>query len=142
MLDRTKQTLLPLVKNNVNRIAPNNGYRELTTRVYSDCFSTYRENDFAVMNYILHRVNHSIWFCSGSFHTNTVEGLWSCIKRLSNNFSGLNFKLLADLENKGIQPKDYIDDWLCYCLFMRDIEMKNLNEGEAREYLISMLINN
>ena len=110
--------------------------------MYSDCFSTYGENDFAAMNYILHRVNHSIWSFSGSFHTNTVEGLWSCIKRLSNNFSGLNFKLLTDLENKGIQLKDYIDDWLCYCLFMRDIEMKNLNEGEAREYLISMLINN
>lgn len=68
MSDRRKQTLLPLIKNNVNTILPNNGYRDLTTRVYSDCFSTYREIDFAGMNYILPRVNHSVWFGSGSFH--------------------------------------------------------------------------
>lgn len=65
------------------------------------------------------------------FHTKTVEGLWSYIKRLRSNFSGLS--LNSQLENKDIQSKDYIDDWLCYCLFMKEIERKNLNEYNARD---------
>ena len=139
MNNRTKQNLLPLIKNNVNTIAPIDGNNEYTTRVYSDCFSSYQERDFTEMNFILHRVNHSVWFGRGSFHTNTVEGLWSCIKRLSNNFSGLNFHNLSKLEKEGINSKDYIDDWLCYSLFLREIERKKLNEVESREYLLDIL---
>ena len=112
----------PLIKKNVNTIAPINGNNEFTTRVFSDYFSSYRESDFIGINYILHRVNHSVWFGQGMFHTNTVEGLWSCIKRISNGFSGINFGLLSDLEKEGIDAKSYIDDWLCYCLFMIEIE--------------------
>ena len=47
MSDRRKQTLLPLIKYRVNTIPPINGNKDLTTRVFSDCYSSYRENDFA-----------------------------------------------------------------------------------------------
>jgi len=108
--DRRKETLLPLIKNKVYTNPPQNGYRDLTTQVFSDCFASYRQEDFRDMDFILHRVNHSVWFGAGHFHTNTVEGLWSYIKRITNSFSGLNFKLLTELENEGIEPKDYIND--------------------------------
>ena len=63
-----------------------------------------------------------MWFGRGSFHTNTVEGLWS-----------------SKLEKEGINSKDYIDDWLCYSLFLREIERKKLNEVQSREYLLDIL---
>ena len=138
MNDRTKQNLLPLIKNNVNTIAPIDGNNEYTTRVYSDCFSSYQERDFTEMNFILHIVKHSVWFGRGSFHTNTVEGLWSCIKLLSNIFSGLNFHNLNILEKEGINSNDYINDWLCYSLFLRS-RMKKLNEIESLKYLSGLL---
>ena len=62
--------------------------------IYSDCFSAYREDDFNALGNVLHHVNHSMWFGQGRFHTNTIKGFLSCLKRLSNDFSGLNFKLL------------------------------------------------
>ena len=71
-----------------------------------------------------------------------MKRLWFCIKRLSNNFLGLNFNLLSELENKGIQPKDYIDHWLCYCLIMKEVERKKLNEYEIQDYFFCLLVNN
>ena len=59
---------------------------------------------------------------------NTIEGLWSQIKRLCNNFTGINFTLLDKLKNKGISPKDYLDDRICWALFLRNIELKKLNK--------------
>lgn len=41
---------------------------------YSDCYDNYQVNDFKE-RYILKRVNHSIWFCHGLFHTNNIESL-------------------------------------------------------------------
>ena len=83
--NRNRANLLSLVKENVNTEA-----ESTKTLIYSDCFQSYQVADFAQMNYILKRINHSIWFGYGLIHTNTVEGLWSQIKRLNNNFSGLN----------------------------------------------------
>ena len=57
------------------------------------------------MGFLLKKVNHSIWFGQGLFHTNSIEGLWSSIKRISNHFAGLNIKMLNDLENEGIDPQ-------------------------------------
>lgn len=62
----------------------------------------YTENDFNEIEFLLHRVNHSIWFGQGLLHINIVEGLWSYIKRITNNFSRLTFKILFNLENEGI----------------------------------------
>ena len=52
-------------------------------------FASYQMNDFAQNSYILKRVNHSVWFWYRQFHTNTIEGLWSHVKRLTKNFSQL-----------------------------------------------------
>ena len=97
--DRTKNNLLPLVKNNV---IPNNenSFEDeenmdideeylINTRIYSDFYSSYQINDFLNMGYILKRVNHIVWFGYRNFHINNIEGLWSQIKRLTNNISGL-----------------------------------------------------
>ena len=66
-------------------------------------------------------MNHSVWLGFGLLHTNTVEDLWSCLKRLSNQFSGITFDTLDKLEKDGKNPSDYIDDWIYYFLFLRDI---------------------
>ena len=74
------------------------------------------------MGYVLHRVNHSVWFGQEMFHTNSIEGLWACIKRISNNFPGINFKILEDIEKKEIKEEDYLDGWICFCLLIPEIE--------------------
>ena len=130
MNDRRKEKLLSLIKNNAYTYDIIEDNRDYRTRIYSDCYSVYRQSDFNEMGFLLHRVNHSIWFGQGLFHTNTVEGLWACIKRITNNFSGLTFNTLSNVESEGINAFDYIDDWLCYGLFMRDLNRKNLNEDE------------
>ena len=88
--NRTKESLLPLIKNNIYTIDDIrvNHYESIqdlnencfSTRIFSDCWITYQRIDFKNMGFVLHRVNHSIWFGRGNFHTNTVEGLWSAIK--------------------------------------------------------------
>ena len=47
--DRRKEKLLPIISNNVETIDHNDGDIDLRTRVYSDCFSAYLENDFNAM---------------------------------------------------------------------------------------------
>ena len=139
MDDRRKEKLLPLIRKNVYTYDIIEDNRDYRTRIYSDCYSVYRQDDFNAMGFLLHRVNHSIWFGQDSFHTNTVEGLWACIKRITNNFSGLTFNTLSNVENEGINSSDYIDDWICYGLFIRDLNRKNLNEDESRNYLYEIL---
>ena len=75
--NRTKRNLIKYVKNNVytsNEDDINNDeYSEnelLNTRIYSDCFASYQPGDFQNLGYVLKRVNHSIWFGYGLFHTN------------------------------------------------------------------------
>ena len=134
--NRSREVLLPLVINNVytnNDLAEYNSREEinlysLSTRVYSDCWAAYNEIAFKNEGYILHKVNHSVWFGAGLFHTNNIEGLWSQIKRLCFNFTGINFTLLDKLSNKGIAPKDYLDDWICWGLFLRNTELKKFNK--------------
>ena len=67
-------------------------------------------------------VNHIVWFGQGLFHTNTVEGLWSQIKRLTKNFSGITFSMVEKLESNGVNIKNYFDAWICYALFLRNVE--------------------
>ena len=43
-------------------------------------------NDFRNMGYILKRINHSVWFGIGLFHSNNIESLWGQLKRYTNNF--------------------------------------------------------
>ena len=72
---RTKENLLPLIKNNINTVITEKRKRKrkmkkimVKTRFYSDCFASYQSNDFKEMGYILHKVKHSVWFGQGSFH--------------------------------------------------------------------------
>ena len=76
------------------------------------------------MGFILKKVNHSIWFGYGDFHTNTIEGLWSQIKRLTDNFSGLKFSRINNLFNSDEEKNNYLDGWICYGLLLREIEKK------------------
>ena len=82
----TKENLLPIITKNVYTYEYERDI-DLRTRIYSDCFSSYRENDLKYMGFVLHRANHSVWFGQGLFHPNIIEGIWACLKRLSNNFS-------------------------------------------------------
>ena len=151
MNNRTKENLLPIIKENIytsneneneeneDSDENNNLAISLKTRIYSDCYSVYQTNDFKDMGYILHRVNHSVWFGQGLFHTNSIEGLWSQIKRLSNNFSGLTINQLENMENNGINIKNYLDGWICYALFLRMIEKRKLSKLNTQNYLIDFL---
>ena len=85
MNDRTRDTLLNSVKNNVYTTGPNTD-EDFKTGIYSDCFSSYQASDFSALGFKLNKLNHSVWFGQGLFHTNTVEGLWSQIKRILTTF--------------------------------------------------------
>ena len=141
MENRRKENLLPIICNNV--YTPNfvEGGLDLRTRIYSDCFSVYRENDFDSLGYVLHRVNHSVWFGLVHIRTNTIEGLRSCLERLSNHFSGLNFNLLENLAKKGVNAVDYLNSWICYCLFLRDCERKKSAENQQKQFLFDIIKN-
>ena len=54
------------------------------------CFQVYQVNDFNNLGYILYRVNHNVWWGKGHFHTNSIEGTWSKLKRLTSSFNGVN----------------------------------------------------
>lgn len=92
--NRTKENLLPIIKTNVNTFdAVEDGlenYNSIKTRIYSDSYASYQVNDFRRTKYKLHKVNHSIWFGYGQLHSNNIVELWSQIKRVFNNFSGLS----------------------------------------------------
>ena len=132
--DRTKSNLLKYVKNNVytnNEDDINNDeFSEnelLNTRIYSDCFASYQPADFQNLGYLLKRVNHSIWFGYGLFHTNNVEGLWSQIKRLTKNFSGISISNINQMFDNNKDKNDYLNGWISFGLFLREIEKRKLS---------------
>ena len=116
MSNRTKEKLLPIVRDNVYTNDMND---ETKIRIYLDSFSAHQEEDSQNIGYKLNKVNHSLWFGIGLFHTKTIEGLCGKIKRFSNNFAGLNYLYYLNIEKEGIQSEYYIHDWLCYYLFLQ-----------------------
>ena len=68
------------------------------------------------MGFVLKKVNHSVWFGQGLFHTNSIKGLWSCIKLITNHFAGLNIKMLSNLEKNMIAPQKYMDGYALHFL--------------------------
>ena len=95
--NRTKKNLLTLVEKYVNTIDINEEGDDiedfsLKTRVYSDCFRSYRVSGFNEMGFILKSVNHSICFGAGNLHTNTIESLWHQKKFITNDFSGMSIE--------------------------------------------------
>ena len=120
--NRTSNNLIKIIKDNIStrenlNMDLDEDYLE-NARIYSDCFASYQPNRFRDNGYILKRVNHSVWFGFGNFHTNNIEGLWSQIKRLSNNFSGLNIGKLEELFPSEKEKKNYLDSWICCSLFL------------------------
>ena len=134
--DRTKEKLLLIIWDNVYT---NDEEDESRTRIYSDYFASYQTNDFENMGFKLNKVNRSVWLGAGHFHTNNIEGLWGQIKRILNNFLGLNFTILANVENEGIKSEDYINDWLCYYLFFPDLKRKKFGDFDKFKYLNDIL---
>ncbi len=145
--NRTKENLLPIIKNNIatdeNAINEEEELSEdesVKTRIYSDCFSSYQVNDFKEMGYILNKVNHSVWFGYGLFHTNGIESLWGQLKRYTNNFSGISIENLnSKFNNNENLIKEYLDGWICYALFMREIIRKKLSWNARNNYLCTFL---
>ena len=52
----------------------------------------------------------------------------SQIKKLTNSFSGLNFEIINQLENKGLSRIDYLNDWISLSLYLRFWELKKYNK--------------
>ena len=85
--NHTQDTLLPIIKNNIytffnsinNNEDPDDDYY-YPTRIFSDCFQSYQISEYNNLGFKLHKVNHSVWFDQGHFHTNSIEGTWSRIK--------------------------------------------------------------
>ena len=108
--DRTSNNLMKIIKENID--TNENQDMDLdeenleNTRIYSDCFASYQPNAFRENGYILKRVNHSVWFGYGNFHTNNIEGLWSQIKRLTTNFSGISIESIEKLYNTEDEKKN------------------------------------
>ena len=107
--NRSSDNLLKLIKDNIATHENQNmdleeEYLE-NARIYYDCFASYQPNRFRENGYFLKRVNHSVWFGYGNFHTNNVEGLWSQIKRLSKNFSGISIGSIEKLYHTDIEKK-------------------------------------
>jgi len=107
---------------------------------FSDCFHSYQPNNFKNLGYILNRANHSIWFGAGSLHTNTIESLWSQIKNITQNFSGLVVDLLKKkFNNNEIEITNYIHGWLCFALLFRDFRRLKLNINDKINLLNNYL---
>ena len=106
------------------------------TRIYSDCFASYHPSTFLENDYILKRVNHSVWFGYGNFHKNNVEGLWSQIKRIMNNFSWISINSIEKQYQTDNEKRNYLDSWICYALYFRETEKAKL----SRKGKINLLI--
>ena len=39
-------------------------------------------------------------------------------------FQGINFNVLNKLEDKDLDPKEYLDGWVCTSIFFRNCEIK------------------
>ena len=81
-------------------------------------------------------VNHSVWFEYGNFHTNNVEGLWSQIKRITNNFIRIIINSIEKSYQANNEKRNYLDSWICYALYLRETEKAKL----SRKGKINLLI--
>ena len=152
--NRTKNKLLPIIKNNIYSLneesfmdiegEDNESLPEecsVKTRVFSDSFSSYQISDFNNLGLILKRVYHSVWFGMGTLHTNTIESLWHQIKTITRNFTGLSIELLKKtFNNNDSEITKYLDGWLCLALFIREVRLKKLKWGERIDLLSEYLI--
>jgi len=61
------------------------------------------------------------------------------IKRLTNDFIGVNYSIIETFKNNETNIKNYFDGWICYALFLREIERKHLSNLKAQNYLSDLL---
>ena len=143
--DRTKDHILPFIKKNVYTfpdIIRNNIDEDVenpATRIYTDSFQTYQVGDFNRMGFILHRINHSISFGQGINHTNTIEGVWSRLKRLCDCFNGLNGNQFYFNNNHNCNDTDYFNGYICAGIFFMDCEKNKLGLKDRGDYLIPFI---
>ena len=139
--NRTKETLLPIIEKHIysyyNNIENNEDPNEenYPTRIFSDYFQAYQVNDFNSLGYKLYKVNHSIWFGQGHFHTNSIEGTWSKLKRLTRSFNGLNGNVFNTKRNN-LGNNDYFEGWICTGIFFMKCESLHLPVNEKKKFLI------
>ena len=113
----------------------------IKTRVFSDCFRNYQITDFNNLGLILKRVNQGVWFGIGDIHINTIESLQHQIKSITKNFTGLSIELLKKIFNNNEQGiKNYLDSYLCFALFIREIRIKKLNRAGRINLLCDYLL--
>ena len=141
--NRTKETLLPIIKKHVytpyNAIENNTDPNEeiYPTRIFSDYFQTYQINDFNNLGYKLYKVNHSVLFGKGHFHTNSIESTWSRLKRLTKSFNGLNGNIFNT--RKEFSNREYFDGWICTGIFFMQCESRQLALNEKKTFLIDFI---
>ena len=141
--NRTKETILPIIKKNIytnyDHIENNNDPDAIIypTRIFSDCFQTYQVADFNNLGYKLYKVNHSVWFGQGHFHTNSIEGTCSRIKRLSRSFNGLNGNIFNT--NRNLNNRSYFEGWICTAIFFMKCESLHLAMNQKKNFLINYL---
>ena len=142
--DLAKAKLMPIIKQNVyisvNSIHNNSDDNliDSETRIYSDYIATQLILDFNRCGYILNKLNHTYWFGYGSFHTNTIEGVWSKIKLIRNNFAGISGPVISELSLQGISKRDYFNDWIFYFIYLIKCEKLKLCFNAKKEYVSNL----
>ena len=62
------------------------------------------------------------------------------LKRYTNNFSGISIESLNNkFNNNEALIKDYLYGWICYALFLREIQRKKLSWNDRINYLCEFL---
>ena len=79
------------------------------------------------------------FFGTGNFHTNTIEGVWSSIKRITNNFNGMNGSIYNKFQNNEIEYYNYINGWICAALYYMRCEHFKLGDNAKIELLSKYL---
>ena len=89
------------------------------------------------MGYYLKRLNLSIWFgyvptLLNLYGTNSLENY--------NNFTGININMLSKKFNGDENLiRNYLDGWICYSLFIKDIVRQRLNWNQTVNLLYDYL---
>ena len=69
-----------------------------------------------------------------------VESLWNNIKKNCNNFTDININMLSKKFNVNENSiTNYLDGWICYSLFIRDIVRHRLNWNQIVNLLCEYL---